>query len=138
MEVIEIKTLIDVTNTNIRRANQGTTLQHNQFRNWTTLLQCIGLRSIIEYDRDPTVEEININGLGFGTQYKGVHRVWTFYFRPDRTDAFSEHNNPVALLNHDLDKIPMITNLSETINVKQSVFELTDVSLKNTIVKSLN
>jgi hypothetical protein len=43
MEIVEIKTLIDVTNTQVSRANQGTPEEYDQYRNWTTLLQCIGL-----------------------------------------------------------------------------------------------
>lgn len=137
MEVIEIKTLIDVTNTDVRRINQGTQQQLDQFRNWTTLLQCIGLRSIINYDRDPHVEEVNVKGLGFGSEYKGRHRVWTFQFRPDRPDAFADNSQSVALLQKDLDKIPMIVNLTETINTQRAVLDTGDKSFANTVVKAL-
>jgi len=137
MQVVEIKTLIDITNTNVRRSTQGTAQQLDQFRNWTTLLQCIGMRAIIEYDRESTVEEIDVKGLGFGTNYKGKHRVWTFHFRPDRSDAFVEHNDPIAHLKNDLDKIPIIVNLTETINIEQAVFDVTDFIFKNTVVKAL-
>lgn len=136
MEVIEIKTLIDITNTNVRRINQGTQEQLDQFRNWTTFLQCIGLRAIIEYDRNPIVEEVDVKGLGFGSEFKGKHRVWTFHFRPDRADAFAGPGDRIALLKTDLDMIPMIVNLSETINIEQAVIELTDSKLTNTVVKA--
>jgi hypothetical protein len=137
MEVIEIKTLIDITNTNVRRINQGTQQQLDQFRNWTTLLQCIGLRSNINYDRDPRVETLDVKGLGFGSEYKGKHQVWTFQFRPDRPDTFADESEAVALLEKDLDKIPMILNLTETINTQRAVLDTSDRSFANTVVKAI-
>jgi hypothetical protein len=137
MEVIEIKTLIDITNTNVRRINQGTQQQLDQFRNWTTLLQCIGLRSNINYDRDPRVETVDVKGLGFGSEYKGKHQVWTFQFRPDRPDTFADESEAVALLERDLDKIPMILNLTETINTQRAVLDTSDESFANTVVKAI-
>lgn len=137
METIEIKTLIDITNTNVRRSNQGTPQEHNQFRNWTTLLQSIGLRAIIDYDHNPIVEELDIAELGFGTEFKGIHRVWTFRFRPDRADAFVKNDSAIGLLIDDLDRVPVIPNLTETINTRQSVFNLMDSKFKNTVIKAL-
>ena len=137
MDIIEIKTLIDITNTEVRRINQGTQQELDQFRNWTTLMQCIGLRAIMSYDRNPISDIVDIKGLGFGSEFKGKHRVWTFQFRPDRADAFADKNDQIALLRNDLDKIPVILKLTETINTLQAVFDLTDLKLANTIVKAL-
>jgi len=137
MEVIEIKTLIDITNTNVRRINQGTQQELDQFRNWTTLMQCIGMRAIIAYDNEPESEITDVAKLGFGSNFKGRHRVWTFYFRPDRSDAFADHNDPILLLKHDLDKIPVILNLTETINTVVAVFDSTDEKVANIVIKAL-
>lgn len=137
MQIIEIQTLVDITNTDVRRINQGTQLQLDQFRNWTTLMQTIGLRAIVEYDRDPFVDTVDLKGLGFGTEYKGKHKVWTFQFRPDRADAFATLQDPIALLRADINKIPVITNLTETINIRQPVFELDDTQYRNTVVRAL-
>ena len=137
MEVIEIKTLIDITNTNVRRINQGTQQELDQFRNWTTLMQCIGMRAIIAYDRDPTSEIIDIESLKFGSNFNGKHRVWTFHFRPDRTAAFADGDDPIALLKQDLDKIPVILNLTETINTVVAIFDSTDKKVANIVIKAL-
>ena len=136
MEVIEIQTLIDVTNTNVRRINQGTQLELDQFRNWSTLLQCIGLRAIIQYNHSPQINKIKIDGMGFGSAYKGIHNVWTFKFSPDVPGTFSDKSGSIGLLIEDLDMVPMILNLTETINTKQSVFSLCDATYKNTVVKA--
>lgn len=137
MEVIEIKTLIDITNTDVRRINQGSQQELDQYRNWTTLLQCIGLRAIIEYDRNPKESIEDVGKLGFGTQFKGKQKVWTFQFRPDRSEAFGDKDNPISLLQQDLDKVPVILNLTETINTQQAVFDLNDINWANTVVKAI-
>jgi len=137
MDIIEIKTLIDITNTDVRRINQGTQIELDQFRNWTTLTQCIGMRAIMLYDKDPSSEVVDVKGMGFGSEYKGKHRVWTFQFRTDRQNAFLEKADRVGLLRIDLDKIPVIVKLTETINIQQAVFELLDPKITNTVVKAL-
>lgn len=138
MEVIEIKTLVDVTNTDVRRIDQGTQLELDQYRNWVTLLQCIGLRSNINYDQSPTVIEVDVKGLGFGREYKGKHSVWTFQFRPDVIGAFDSDQGPCTLLINDLDKVPIIANLTETINILQAVFDTKSESVANTSIRRVN
>jgi|APGre2960657373_1045057.scaffolds.fasta_scaffold00073_41 hypothetical protein len=138
MEIVEIKTLIDVTNTQVSRANQGTPEEYDQYRNWTTLLQCIGLRSIIAYEGDAESEIVDIKNSGFGSAYKGKHRVWTFRFYPDRPAAFYDGNNAVGLLIEDLNSVPVMQKLTETINIDRPVFNTDQNSTyKNTIVKAI-
>jgi hypothetical protein len=135
MEKIEIKSLIDITKPNVHRPGQGTTLEQNQFKNWTTFQQCIGLRSIISYDGIPTVEEVDIKGLGFGSKFKGKHRVWTFVFYPDRSGAYvDEKGNTIGILLNDLHQVPVIEKLTETINTSKAVFDLEDPSNKNVVI----
>ena len=114
MEVIRIQTLIDITNSNVRRGNQGSQQELNQFRNWTTLLQSIGLRAIILYDRDPQVETVDVSTLGFGTNYRGKQQVWTFDFSIEGNNIFAIGNNPTQLIDEDCKHVPMILNLTET------------------------
>jgi hypothetical protein len=137
METIEIKTLIDVTNTNKNRSNQATGIEYDQYRNYTTLMQTIGLRCIIDYDSDPQVENLDIKNLGFGSAYKGKHNVWTFRFRPDRRLAFEDNGNPVGLLLNDIHEVPIIQKLTETINIDKAVFFTYDSQHKNTIITAI-
>lgn len=134
MENIEIKTLVDITNTKIVRPNQGPALEYDQYRNFTTLMQCVGLRCIITYDYTPRVEEIDIKGMGFGSAYKGKHRVWTFTFKPDRVNAYDDDGNPIGLLVHDLHEVPVIKSLTESINIDRAVFFTYESQYKNTII----
>jgi len=138
METIEIKTLIDITKTNVIRSRQGSQQQLDQNKNFTTLLQCVEIRSIITYDQSPTLEKIDIKGVGFGSAYKGKHNIWTFTFSPDRSNVYQDDSeNPLGLLINDLHEIPIIENLSETINIDKAVFNLKDTDRKNTIIKAL-
>jgi hypothetical protein len=138
METIELNTLIDITNTNVRRANQGTQQEYEQYKNWITLNQCIEMRSIITYNTLPTNEVVDIKGLGFGKNYKGKQRVWTWRFSPDRATSFSSEQGDLDLLISDLDQIPIIKNLLETINIDTTVFDLKDENLKNTVLRIIS
>lgn len=138
MDIIEIQTLVDITNTRVARPNQGTQLQLDQNRNFVTVTQCAEIRSIISYDGKPTVEKVDIKGMGFGSAYKGKQNVWTFRFSPDRLDVYKdESGNKAGLLITDLDGVPFIKNLTETVNIDTAIFDLSSSDHKNTIIKAL-
>lgn len=137
--VIQIKTLVDITRTGITRPSQGTQLEIDQNRNFTTLLQCAELRSIVSFDSVPNVDKVDLKGLGFGSNYRGKHAVWTFNFSPDRQGVYTDSNgNTVAFLINDMHSVPIIKNLTETINIGTAVFELKDGRTRNTIIKALS
>jgi hypothetical protein len=133
MEIIEIKTLIDITNSNVTRISPEKETEFNQYKNWNTLLQCIGLRCIILYDENPSSEIIDIASM-FGSKYRGKHKVWTFRFKPDRQQAYEFEDNKIGHLINDLHQVPIIEKLSETINISKAVFDLEDRAWKNTLV----
>jgi hypothetical protein len=138
MEYIEIRTLVDVTNTRAVRANQGSQTEINQQRNFTTLLQCTELRSVIEYDTPPAVEMVDIKNLGFGSNFKGKQRIWTFRFNTDRSGVYLDNTgNAVGELVNDLHAVPVIEKLTETINMTKAVFDCKDPVFKNTVVTFL-
>lgn len=137
MDVIEIKTLVDITNTRVVRPNQGTPLEYDQNRNFITLVQCIELRSIITYNNPPEIALVNLDGSEFGTDYSGYHHVWTFNFMPDRMGVYNiDRRGPTGALMDDIDGVPIIKNLRETINIAKAIFECKNVATKNTIIKA--
>ena len=138
MQVIEIQTLVDITDTKVARPKQGSQIEHDQHRNFTTLKQCVEIRSIITYDTAPQMEVKDVKGLGFGSEFKGKHAVWTFRFVPDRTGVYvSDDGNVIGCLNEDVHGVPVIQKLTETINIVKPIFELKDSATKNTIIKAL-
>ena len=135
MSTIEIKTLIDITRTNVVRANQGSNLELDQHRNFTTLIQCAEIRSIVVFDGNPTVEKVDIKGLGFGSAYRGKQHVWTFKFDPDRQDVYNDGlGNDLIFLINDLHLVPVIKNLTETVNIDKAVFFTYESQFQNTLI----
>lgn len=138
MEYIEIKTLIDITRTGVVRLNQGSQLELDQYKNFITLMQCVGIKSVVSFDTDPSVQKIDIKSQGFGTAYKGKQNVWTFKIVPDRTGVYmDQHGDPIGLLINDIHQVPVIKNLKETINIDVAIFDVKDSQLKNTIITAL-
>lgn len=137
MAIIEFKTLIDITNTKVVRLTQGSQLEIDQNRNFTTLLQCIEIRSIVSFDQPPTVEKIDIKGLEFGSQFKGKHNVWTFRCQTDRDDVYSNNGEDLALLLDDVHQVPIVKKLTETINIDKAVFDCKNSQYKNILIKAL-
>jgi hypothetical protein len=137
MQTIEIQTLIDITNTKVLRPNQGSQLALDQQRNFITLNQCLELRSVINYELPSRCDTVDIKDMGFGSAFKGKQKVWTFRFSPDRDNVYTdEQGNAVAMLLDDLHEVPIIKNLTETVNIDKAFFDLKDSKLKNTIIKA--
>lgn len=136
--VIQIQTLVDITRTGIMRPSQGSQLEIDQNRNFTTLLQCLELRSIIDFEKAPQKETMDLKGLGFGSNHKGKNTVWTFSFSPDREGVYKNTDGSIGLLPDDLHAVPIIKNLTETINIDVAIFDLKDSKNKNTIIKALS
>jgi hypothetical protein len=137
MDVIEIQTLIDITDSKINRSRVNFEKEHQQYRNFTTLKQCVELRSIIRYNTDPVCEIKDLKGLEFGTKYKGKQKVWTFRFSPDRSGVYNDGTLEIGHLLNDLHEIPIIQNLTETINMTKAILDLKDGENKNTIIKAI-
>ncbi len=137
MQVIEIQTLVDITDTKVNRPRQGLQKEHDQFRNFTTLKQCLELRANIMFDTDPTVEVRDVKDQGFGTKYKGKHQIWTFRFTPERAGAYSNDVEEIGTLVDDIHGVPVVQNLTETINMDKAIFDLKDLANKNTIIKAI-
>jgi hypothetical protein len=138
MDSIEIKTLVDVTKTRAVRNTQGSKIEQDQYKNFQTLCQCLEIRSIIAYDYAPTSEVIDVKGMGFGSEYKGKQRVWTFRFAPDRVGVYASDDgtDPVGNLINDLDLVPIIKNLEETVNIDKAMFNCKDAGLRNIVVST--
>ena len=136
MDSIEIRTLIDVTKTKAARPTQGGKIEQDQYKNFQTLCQCLEISSIIAYDYAPECELVDVKGLGFGSEYKGKHHVWTFRFTPDRVGVYASDDgrDPVGNLLEDLDLVPIIKNLEETVNIDKAMFNCKDARLKNIVV----
>lgn len=137
MERIQIKTLIDVTPSGVTRFQIGKELEINQQKNWITLLQAIELRSLIEFEEPATCDTLDLRALGFGEKHRGTHAMWTFTFSTDRDSCYANEKSPIGFLMDDLHEVPIITNLTETINMNRPVFDTMSRFYRNTVIKLL-
>lgn len=137
MQVIEIQTLVDITDSKVIRPHQGSPLEQGQYKNFVTLKQCLELRSNIFYETSAHSETRDIKDLGFGSKYKGKHTIWTFRFTPERSGSYELNGDTVGCLYDDLHEVPIIKKLQETINIDRAVFDVKDTVYKNTIIKAI-
>lgn len=138
--MIEIYSLIDITNTNIQRNTRpkGSELserewdfQRNQERNWQTVIQLLGLR-FQPLDISPPVKLTHQRpaAYGFGWKYGPVDdvNIWKFSCR-------YESDVDIWLLRSDFDRIPVIVDLEETIICPQSCFSSIGKNINIILVK---
>jgi hypothetical protein len=124
-------TLVDVTDTGIRRYQQELHLKRNQQRNWETVLQVIGLRAQpvdLVGARNPKM--VSMQTHNFGSYYRGSQRCWKFMFFIEHNEVFGPEEDPTRFLIQDFDEVPIITGLEETAAFPDPVF-YTEGILKN-------
>jgi len=121
-----MKTLVDITESKAR-FNKSDPAWHQQ-QNFMTVVGTIGLRVNITPLTSPQGKVQLTKGQGFGTSYKGEQKVWEFMFETDFESAID-----IPMLVNDFDMIPVISNLDETITLKESMFETTSKSRTNTV-----
>lgn len=104
-----------------------------QKANFITVQQLIQLRANIEWDNDPIKQSMDPSKCEFGSFYtEGQQNVWTFTWRTEQTDAYSDGDNKVAGLGADFDLIPTHSFLQESVTFPSNCFNTTDPKFKNT------
>ena len=111
-----ILTLVDITQTNARRAD-GDKFAYSQQQNYNTLVNTMGLRTNILPLSDIKIEDRELEPNEFGKAYSGTHRVWSFPFEVEAEDSLT-----IEMLEQDFDLVPVITNLNETVKINNNVF----------------
>jgi len=92
-----------------------------------TLIQTLGLRSnpIISHK---LCESTGIANFGFGSKYKGKHRVWTVYFEFENSD-----DSDLTFLNLDFDIVPIASKLEETVTLESEIFQTKNEQVRNIV-----
>jgi hypothetical protein len=111
-----IDTLIDITNTSSRRQDDDK-YAYKQEANFQTVLQTIGLRVNLNYDKSPSFGKLSVVKSSFGDKYIGKQNVWSFDFEVEFEGAMD-----LAMLTKDFDLIPIIIGLDETITTDKALF----------------
>jgi hypothetical protein len=104
----------------------------NQQRNWETMIQCISIRSQPIMLTAPVVREVAVGGKGYG--YTGKQKIWTFEFGFETTDVYAGPGDSVGLLKSELDQIPLVSGLMETIKIDVSSIATTGTKVNTTCI----
>lgn len=125
----QLLTLIDITETKARKGDNP--FEYMQQQNFLTCLQTISLRANPIITQSPSISTENLKNFNFGEFYKGRHRIWKLTFE------FEYDNHSIELLTKDFDLVPVINNLSESIQMKVSAFLTNGREDRNTYIISL-
>lgn len=108
MEKYQIITLVDIT-------ASSTPLQQSNFN---SLIQAIGLRSIIAWDTDP----IFFSG-SLPDPIEGKANHWIWEFTTDRDAVFQKGCDQIGFLIDDIHGVPVITQLRDTADIYPAAFQ---------------
>jgi len=128
-----LKQVIDDSDTIINNETSWNKSRSKQ-RNWETLVQVLGLRSLPNILYTPVCKYESLSNFDFGSAYKGKENVWCFEFTTEQNQLFTLGDKPTALLQQDLHQVPVITNLDETVDISPGIINSTDPSTRNICV----
>lgn len=127
----QITTLVDITKTNPPRGTTDPTTLGQQ-SNYNTLIQTIGLRANIVGSVDPIKQTGRLPD-----PFSGKGAYWTFEFEVEREGVFASGNDPVALLRADLEGVPVVIGLQDTVKFDLPIFQNSG-NLINTHIEKLS
>ena len=112
----QIITLVDITRTNPARSETDK-LKLAQQANFNSLLQAIGLRSNVSWVKDPVMKTGRLPD-----PLDGAATHWQWTFDAERDEVFLKDSDPVGLLKDDLNGIPIIGNLTNSVELDPACF----------------
>ena len=119
-----MQTLIDITETGARRSDEF--IAFGQQSNYNTVIQTIGLRAN-PLPKNLEKITVDIQNYSFGEKIVGIHNVWIFDFEIEYQGVISEQS-----LIDDFNLVPITSNLTETIDNNNFVFDTVSKNFKNT------
>jgi hypothetical protein len=117
MERYKITTLVDITRSKATRTETDR-LKIGQQANFNSLIQAIGIRANIEWDTDPKFLDGRLPDF---IQGSGSYWIWEFY--TERDSVFAKGNDSVFLLKEDLQGVPIINRLNNTVEIFPAIFQ---------------
>jgi len=124
----EIITLIDITRVSCSRSETDK-IKLGQQANFNSLIQSIGLRANITWDKDP----IKIDGQ-LPLPLEGRCCFWSWQFETEHNDLFLKESDPVGHLINDLHGVPIVSDLTNSVDIHPPAIQ-TRGSMTNTWIK---
>ena len=122
-----IQTQVDITRTRPQRDDPDE-IKQSQQANFNSLRQAIELRANISDDTNPVRKEGK-----FPDGLKGSGVWWEYTFTVEREMVYDREGDPVALLREDLNGVPIISGLNNSVEFDLNVFNTRGEKI-NTIV----
>ncbi len=113
----KIVTLVDITRSDPSR-KETDPIKIGQQANFNSLIQAIGLRSNVDWVRDP---KKHTGRLPDDIEGKANHWIWEFDC--EREDVFLKDNDPCALLKDDIHGVPVVGQLENSVDLNPSAFQ---------------
>lgn len=117
MQYFRIKTLVDITKTNVQK-EWIDPFKKKQQDNYQTLLQALEMRANIFPSGVPKEDIIDWSIHGHGKK----ERTWVWNFYTEQDDIFLLDENPVGWMLNDIDFVPFNIECNETAKFKQAYF----------------
>lgn len=117
MERYKIISLVDITRSRASRSETDR-IKIGQQSNFNSLIQAIGIRANIDWDQDPK----EYDGR-FPDSIEGAGTYWIWEFVTERYSVFLKDNDPVFLVNEDIQGVPVVNGLNNTVDINPAVFQ---------------
>jgi hypothetical protein len=121
-------TLVDITETGIRRVRDSNTLEYHQQQNLNVLMQTIGIRTQIF---DPNVKLYPNMLLTKDSNMGEVYRestvaMWTFTFNVETEAIWNDGVDDLAFLKQDVHGVAITSDLNNTVDFPVNMFDTSD------------
>ena len=113
----QIVTLVDITRTNPSRSETDN-IKLGQQANFNSLVQAIGMRSNVAWQKDPKKHTGRLPDPASG---KATYWIWEFDC--ERDQVFLQDGDPVYLLTQDLNHVPVIVDLENSEDIDPAAFQ---------------
>ena len=113
----KIVTLVDITRSQPTR-EETDRVKVGQQANFNSLLQAIGMRSNVDWVRDP---KKHTGGLPDSIGGKATHWIWEIDC--EREDVFLKDNDPCGLLKDDVHGVPIVDLLENSVDLTPAAFQ---------------
>jgi hypothetical protein len=117
MQRYRVKTLVDITKTDVLKEHTDSLGKHQQ-DNFNTLLHTLEMRGNISYSTYPYTDLDIWEGK--------TQKTWIWEFWTEQHELFESNNDPVGLLRKDLEFVPFIRGCTESVNFHKSFFAFED------------
>jgi hypothetical protein len=112
----KIITLVDITRSNAHRSEIDK-LKVGQQANFNSLVQTIGLRSNLDWNKDPVMHD----GI-LPDPLEGKANHWIWEFNTERDFVFKKDDDLTGLLKDDLYGVPVVAQLNNSVDIDPACF----------------